>query len=169
MQLPILVHGAIYAMHQALTSAGVQLPTVEHITPETPKDALKGALIIAPPGAEGSPWMRRFTPFGLGVCSGWMQVRGNVRRRNVDAGFALSDHADWPGLLQAVKATGAEKVFVTHGFQSAFSRYLNENGIWSGEVRTEYGSEETTEPTARTPESNTEDIGTIVPPLHEGE
>ena len=71
-----------------------------------------------------------------------MQVRGNARRRNTDAGFALSDHADWDGLLQAVKATGAQKVYATHGFQSAFSRYLNEQGIEAGEVKTEYGSEE---------------------------
>jgi putative mRNA 3-end processing factor len=60
----------------------------------------------------------------------------------VDAGFALSDHADWKGLLQAVKATGAEKVYVTHGFQAAFSRYLNENGIEAGEVKTEYSNNE---------------------------
>jgi putative mRNA 3-end processing factor len=71
-----------------------------------------------------------------------MQVRGNVRRRNTDAGFALSDHADWNGLLQAIKTTSATKVFVTHGFQSAFSRYLTENGIESAEVKTEYGGEE---------------------------
>jgi len=69
-------------------------------------------------------------------------VRGNMRRRNADAGFALSDHADWDGLLTAVKETGAEKVFVTHGFQSAFSRYLNEQGIESAEVKTEYGTED---------------------------
>ncbi len=71
-----------------------------------------------------------------------MQVRGNVRRKNVDGAFALSDHADWDGLLQAIKATGAEKVYVTHGYQSVFSRYLNENGIWSAEVKTEYGEED---------------------------
>jgi putative mRNA 3-end processing factor len=70
-----------------------------------------------------------------------MQVRGNARRRNVDAGFVLSDHADWPGLLQSVKATGAEKVFVTHGFQAAFSRYLTEQGVDGREVKTEYGVE----------------------------
>ena len=50
--------------------------------------------------------MKKFHPYSVGVCSGWMQVRGNARRRNVDAGFALSDHADWDGLLQTVKATG---------------------------------------------------------------
>ena len=71
-----------------------------------------------------------------------MQVRGAVRRRNVDAGFALSDHADWDGLLAAVKATGAECVYATHGFQSAFSRYLTEQGIEGKEVKTEYGSDD---------------------------
>ena len=71
-----------------------------------------------------------------------MQVRGNKRRRNADAGFALSDHADWEGLLKAVKATGAQKVFATHGFQASFSRYLNEQGIEAGEIKTEYGNDE---------------------------
>lgn len=137
----IFVHGAIWNIHETLLNAGWKLPPVQRLTVDTPKE-YKGSIVIAPPGAEGSPWMKKFSPYSVGVCSGWMQVRGNARRRNVDAGFALSDHADWKGLLKAVKATGAEKVFVTHGFQAAFSRYLQENGIESGEVKTEYGGEE---------------------------
>jgi putative mRNA 3-end processing factor len=152
----IFVHGAIWNIHQALLNAGWNLPAVQWVTPATPKEDLKNAVVIAPPGAEGSPWMKRFTPYNTGVCSGWMQVRGNVRRSNADAGFALSDHADWNGLLQAVKATQAEKVFVTHGFQAAFSRYLNENGISSAEVKTEYGGEEEEQekPTTTTEQEN---------------
>ena len=138
----IFVHGAIYNMHQTLTQAGWKLPPVERVTPETNKAAFKGAVVVAPPSADGTPWMKRFNPYTVGICSGWMQVRGNARRRNVDAGFIMSDHADWPGLLEAIKATGAEKVFVTHGFQAAFSRYLNEIGIASAEVKTEYGNDE---------------------------
>ncbi|HEY0678249.1 MAG TPA: ligase-associated DNA damage response exonuclease [Chitinophagaceae bacterium] len=141
----IFVHGAIWNTQEALLQAGWKLPPVKRINPDTPKDILRSAVVIAPPSADSSPWMKRFTPYAVGVCSGWMQVRGNVRRRNVDAGFALSDHADWNGLLNSVKATGAERVFVTHGFQSAFSRYLNELGIESAEVKTEYGDEEGTE------------------------
>ncbi len=139
----IFAHGAIFNMQQTLIDAGFDLKPVVRITPETPKELLKETVIIAPPGAEGTSWMKRFYPYALGVCSGWMQVRGNVRRRNVDAGFALSDHADWPGLLKSVKATGAEKVFVTHGFQSAFSRYLNEENIAiADEVKTQFGDED---------------------------
>jgi len=127
----IFVHGAVWNVHQALVDAGVKLPEVERVLPDMPTDIFRGHVVIAPSSAEDSPWMRRFSPYAVGICSGWMQVRGNVRRRNADAGFALSDHADWKGLLEAITATGAERVFVTHGFQATLSRYLNEKGIWA--------------------------------------
>lgn len=151
--LPIYGHGAVCNVHDALVNSGWNLPVVNRITPDVSKDDLKGAIVIAPSGADGTSWMQRFTPYATGICSGWMQVRGNVRRRNPDAAFALSDHADWDGLVTAVKATGAQKVFTTHGFQSAFSRYLNENGIESSEVKTAYGNEEDEEKLAE--EKNT--------------
>ena len=144
----IFAHGAIFNMQEALINAGWDICKVIRITPDTPKELLKGAVVIAPPGADGTSWMKKFQPYSTGVCSGWMQVRGNARRRNADAGFALSDHADWNGLLQTVKATGAERVFVTHGFQSAFSRYLNEENIAiAAEVKTQYGNEDEEVPT----------------------
>ena len=138
----IWVHGAVYNMHTALQSAGIQLPNVQRVTPDTPKEKLKGTVVIAPSSAEGSPWMKRFSPYAVGICSGWMQVRGSMRRKNADGAFALSDHADWKSLLQAVKATEASHVYATHGFQAAFSRYLREQGLDAGEVKTEYGTEE---------------------------
>lgn len=140
--LPIFLHGAVFNVHEALTKNGIQLPAVQRVQSTTTKAATQGNIVIAPSGADGSNWIKRFAPYSVGVCSGWMQVRGNTRRRNADAGFALSDHADWEGLLNAVKATGAEKVFATHGFQAAFSRYLNEQGIEAAEVKTEYGNDE---------------------------
>jgi putative mRNA 3-end processing factor len=138
----IFVHGAVWNVHQALLASGVPLPIVKRVVPDIPKEDYKNAVVIAPPSADGTPWMKRFTPYRVGICSGWMQVRGNVRRRNADAGFALSDHADWNGLLTVVRATGAQRVFVTHGFQSAFSRFLTESGIEASEIKTEYGSED---------------------------
>lgn len=142
----IFVHGAVWNVHQTLLQQGMQLPNVTRVTPDMPKENFKSSVVIAPPSAEDTPWMKRFSPYEVGVCSGWMQVRGNARRKNVDAGFPLSDHADWTGLLSAIKATGAEKVFVTHGFQATLSRYLNENGIAAAEVKTEYGNDEGDEP-----------------------
>jgi putative mRNA 3-end processing factor len=71
-----------------------------------------------------------------------MQVRGARRWRSADAGFAISDHADWQGLLQAIQATEAEKVYVTHGQTAVFARYLNEIGIAAEEIKTAFGQEE---------------------------
>ncbi len=138
----IFVHGAIWNVHEALVNARFKLPSVKRVEPDMTKEMFKESVILAPPGADGSPWMKRFSDYETGVCSGWMQVRGNYRRRNADAGFALSDHADWKGLLEVCRATGAHKIFATHGFQSAFSRYLNENGIEAAEVKTEFGDEQ---------------------------
>jgi len=76
------------------------------------------------------------------ICSGWMQVRGRRRWKSADAGFAISDHADWNGLLQTVKSTEAEKVYVTHGSTEIFSKYLNEIGIAAEVVKTKFGEEE---------------------------
>ncbi len=157
----ILAHGAVYNVHTALVNAGWQLPQVERVTPVTSKELLKGGVVIAPSSAEGTPWIRKFAPYSVGVCSGWMQVRGNVRRRNVDAGFALSDHADWEGLLAAIKATEAECVYATHGFQSAFSRYLTEQGIDAREVKTEYGSEDEEKNNGQEQEEYENEKGTI--------
>jgi putative mRNA 3-end processing factor len=142
----IYAHGAVANTQDTLIQNGLPLPPVIRITPDTPKKELQGAIIIAPPSAEGSPWMKKLQPYRLAICSGWMQVRGNARRRNADMGFAVSDHADFAGLVTAVKATGAATVYVTHGFQSSFSRYLNEAGTSSYEVKTAYGNDEETEP-----------------------
>lgn len=140
--LKIFAHGAVYNVHETLRNAGWNLPEIERVTPETKKEDLKGSVIIAPPSADGSAWLKKFHPYKKGICSGWMQVRGNVRRKNADAGFVLSDHADWTGLIETVKNTGAEQVYVTHGFQSVLSRYLNENGISSAEVKTLFTDDE---------------------------
>jgi len=93
----IYVHGAVFNVHETLMAAGWNLPAVTRVTAETSKEDLAGSVVVAPPSADGSSWMKRFPNHVTGVCSGWMQVRGNARRKNVDAGFSMSDHADWPG------------------------------------------------------------------------
>src|SRR5690606_13330927 len=100
------------------------------------KKAYRKALIFASPSALNSPWLKRFEPYVTGYCSGWMAVRGAKNRRAVDRGFVLSDHADWRGLEQAIVATDAEKIYVTHGFKDSYARWLNEKGIAAESVAT---------------------------------
>jgi len=137
----IFVHGAIDNITNILRSQGLALPTTTRVTPDMKRKDFDGALIVCPPSAVGSPWLRRFEPFSLGIASGWMNLRGARRRRGADRGFVLSDHADWEELNKAVKETGAEKVYVTHGYSEAFSKWLGEQGIESKEVKTQYEGE----------------------------
>jgi putative mRNA 3-end processing factor len=102
----------------------------------------RGALIVAPPSAQGTPWLRRFGDYGDAFASGWMQIRGIRRRRAVDRGFALSDHADWPGLLDAIGETGAERVFATHGYTEPLVRWLRERGLDAHTLATRFSGEE---------------------------
>lgn len=140
---PVFTHGAVDNINQVLAANGMALPPSTRITPDMQKKDIKGAMIIAPPSAIGTPWMNRFAPYSLGVCSGWMQLRGARRRRSADRGFILSDHCDWLQLNEAIKATGAEKVYVTHGYKSVYARWLREEcGLDAREVDTLYESDE---------------------------
>jgi putative mRNA 3-end processing factor len=137
----VFVHGAMLPLIEAYRAAGIDLPPTEPATSATPRD-YAGALIIAPPSASGSPWMRRFGDHVTAFCSGWMQVRGNRRRRGYDRGFVLSDHADWPSLLRTFEEVAPRRVLLTHGYSDAMVRYLCESGTDAAALATAFGSEE---------------------------
>ena len=136
---PILVHGAVDRMTQLYLEAGVAMPETRYAT--TARGDAAGAMIVAPPSADGSAWARRFGAQSTAFASGWMLVRGARRRRSVDRGFTLSDHVDWPQLLDAIAATGAERVLVTHGFTGPVVRWLVEHGLQAEPLATRYEGE----------------------------
>ena len=139
---PIICHGAAQALTQVYRASGVALPATVMVSDVTDKAALKTAMVIAPPSAAGSPWMKRFGDYSDAFASGWMLLRGARRRRGVDRGFVLSDHADWPGLMQAITATQAARIIVTHGSIPVMVRWLRQNGWQAGGFETEYGDDE---------------------------
>lgn len=139
---PVVCHGAVGLVNEAYRSAGVALPDTLDAQAVTAKQALGRCLVLAPPSAQSTPWLRRFGDYSDGFASGWMQLRGARRRRSVDRGFVLSDHADWPGLLQAIEATGATRILATHGYSAVLVRWLREQGYAADVLETEYGDEE---------------------------
>ena len=137
----IFTHGAIEKTNEIIRDMGVELNETTYVRPEINKNEYKGALVIAPPSALGTSWQKKFQPFEVGIASGWMKMRGPRRRRSVDRGFVLSDHADWEGLNTAIKATECEKVIVTHGYTNIFSKWLNDQGIATQIEATEFEGE----------------------------
>lgn len=137
---PIYTHGAVEPLNRAYRAGGVDLPDTSPVAEGAGADWSR-ALIVAPPSAQGSPWMRRFGASSTGFASGWMTIRGARRRRSLDRGFVLSDHADWPGLLAAIEATGAERVLLTHGYTAVVARYLRDRGVDAAVIATRYEGE----------------------------
>jgi putative mRNA 3-end processing factor len=138
---PIVCHGAVERMNRIYRAAGVPLPNTLRAG-----DLPRGfdwtlAIVLAPPSAHGSLWMRRFGTVSTAFASGWMRIRGTRRRRSIDRGFVLSDHADWPGLLAAIAATGADSVLVTHGYRGPMVRWLAEHGKQALALETRYEGE----------------------------
>ena len=139
---PIAVHGAVEPLNRAYRAAGVDIPETPLVTEIQDKTSFRRALIVAPPSVQGSVWTRRIGEHGDAFASGWMQLRGARRRRSVDRGFVLSDHADWPGLQRAIAATGAERVIVTHGYEAVMVRWLTDQGFEASAFETEYGDDD---------------------------
>ncbi|MEQ6248471.1 ligase-associated DNA damage response exonuclease [Sulfitobacter sp. HNIBRBA3233] len=130
---PILCHAAVENTNAVLREQDIALPDTVLADKDISAKTHPGAMVIAPPSAMGSAWSRKFGAQETGFASGWMAMRGVRRRRAGDRGFVISDHADWNGLLWAIKETESENVYVTHGYTDVFARYLNENG-WNAEV-----------------------------------
>lgn len=147
---PIFVHGAVQKFVAAYEQEGVKFPKIERPDAEKIKSSRGKALVIAPGSADNTPWLRKFGDVSTAFASGWMQIRGPRRRRSLDRGFVLSDHADWNGLLQTIEATGAENIWATHGYTGPLVRWLNEHGKNAKAIKTRF-------------ESETEDEGEVLP------
>ncbi|MFN7223630.1 MAG: ligase-associated DNA damage response exonuclease [Paracoccaceae bacterium] len=139
---PILTHGAVEETTRILRDQGYVLPPTTRVVQGVDGTSHPGALVIAPPSALGTPWAGRFGAYAEAFASGWMALRGIRRRRGLGTGFVISDHADWPGLNTAIRDTGAERVFVTHGYTAPFRRWLEDQGYDAGIVKTEFGGDE---------------------------
>jgi putative mRNA 3-end processing factor len=141
---PIYCHGAVEACNRDYRAAGVPLPATEYAGQGERGKNFAGSLVVAPPSALGTPYLRKFGDVSTAFASGWMLVRGQRRRRAVDRGFVLSDHADWPELFGAIKDTGCERVYVTHGSRAVMVRRLRELGYEAHALETWFEGEQDT-------------------------
>jgi putative mRNA 3-end processing factor len=132
----------VHGMTETYRQAGIHLPPALYADVENAKAHKGRAIVIAPPGAEGGPWIRKFHPESVAVASGWMQVRGHRRRQAVDRGFVLSDHVDWPSLQSTIAHTRAEHIIATHGYTGPLVRYLRESGKSAEEFTTRFEGED---------------------------
>jgi len=134
----IYCHVSIENLNSIMREQGILLPQTILADKYISRADTRGALLLTPPAVAESSWLRKFSPCETASASGWMSLRGARRKGAHDKGFVLSDHADWPGLISAVKATEAEQVLVTHGYSEQFARWLNEQGIKSDVLKSNF-------------------------------
>lgn len=143
---PIFSHGSVEPLNQIYRSEGISLPATLNSTTDFKKAEASQSIVLAPPSAAGTPYLNRFGDVSTAFLSGWMAIRGTRRRQSVDRGFVLSDHVDWPSLIQTIDATGADRIWVTHGYSAVVARYLTERGKDGRVLSTEWAGETDSEP-----------------------
>jgi putative mRNA 3-end processing factor len=139
---PIFTHGVVENFSRLYREAGIALAPTTHVAAGPAGTDWSRALILAPPSANGTPWIRRFGPSSTAFVSGWMRIRGARRRRSLDRGLVLSDHADWPGLMTAIRASGATRVWVTHGYRAPVVEWLKQQGLDAQAIETRFEGEQ---------------------------
>lgn len=138
---PIYTHGSVENMNDSYRECGIKLPNTTYLLSEQDKSKFSKAMIIAPPSFDNPGSLKRFKKKARAFASGWMQIRGRRRNRSMEKGFVLSDHADWPGLHQAIESTGAENILITHGYTQVLSKWLTEQGYNALPLETQYVGE----------------------------
>lgn len=124
---PIYLHGAVIELTMLYQSLGINLGDVRPVAGEDAKK-MAGGIVLCPPSALGDRWSRRFNDPVNAFASGWMRVKGRARQRGVELPLVVSDHVDWPELIDTIVETNAEEIWVTHGREDALVHYLSTIG-----------------------------------------
>lgn len=128
-QLPVVLNKSVYEMTQAVRETGIDLaePTLlgEIIPPDT--------IVIAPPNFGKTTLVKNLNAKRTAMLSGWALTSGAQYRYRVDTLFPLSDHADFPGLLEAVEKVSPKLIYTLHGSTREFATELRARGhnAWS--------------------------------------
>ena len=142
---PIITHHTIEKINACVRANGITLPPTIALPDASAKD-ISSALILCPSRSLETKWANAIKDPAIGVASGWMALGKARKRRQVGKGFVLSDHADWPSLNQAVELSEAENIYVTHGFERTFAKYLSGEGYNAQAVKTLFEGEPKEEP-----------------------
>ncbi|NNE36304.1 MAG: ligase-associated DNA damage response exonuclease [Rhodothermales bacterium] len=125
---PVYCHHSVERMNALYRAQGrldVETAGVESVTPST---RWSDGIVVAPSAPADDAWFARLGPASVAFASGWMSIRNRRRQRRSDLGFVVSDHVDWPALLDVIQGTGCTRVLATHGYSTQLCRWLNENG-----------------------------------------
>jgi DNA ligase 1 len=123
--VPVMLHPQTHRLTKVYEELGIRFPAYREFSAE----ALPGHVVICPPQANGSTFLRKIPRRRTAVITGWALDPGANFRYQCDTAFPLSDHADYPDLLRFVELVQPKRVLTLHGFAAEFARTLRDRGI----------------------------------------
>jgi putative mRNA 3-end processing factor len=127
---PIYIHGSLAKLCDYYQSQGIELGELRPATLEkSDPSQFKGKIVVGPPSAFQEKWARRFNEPLISFASGWMMVRQRAKQGGVELPLIISDHCDWPELLETIKELAPQELWVTHGREEALVRWCELNSI----------------------------------------
>jgi DNA ligase-1 len=124
-RLPVMLHPQTLRLTRVYEEMGMTFPPYREFN----ADEVAGHVVICPPQAGNSTFLKRVARRRTAVITGWAMDPGAIYRYQCDAAFPLSDHADYPDLLRFVEAVQPKRVLTLHGFAQEFALTLRERGI----------------------------------------
>ena len=119
------LHGAVQGMCDVYERFGCSFP----LTSPYEKGTLAGKALVCPPSFRLNPMVTKLRDYRIAYVSGWASLENRRAQMDADGLIPLSDHADFPGLLQLVREVAPQQVFTVHGYTEPFSDYLRKQGV----------------------------------------
>ncbi len=123
--LAVMLHPQTWRLMKVYEELGITFPPYREFS----ASEAEGHVVICPPQAAGSSFLRKIRSPRTAIITGWAMDPSAVYRYQCDAAFPLSDHADFADLLRFVDAVKPRKVLTLHGFATDFAHVLRERGI----------------------------------------
>ena len=124
-ELSVMLHDSVYQLTRIYEDFGQQFPPYERL--EAARAC--GFVLICPPGSNRAAKRHDLGPTRTAVVTGWAVESSCRYRLQVDAAFPLSDHADFPDLVEMVRRVAPGKVCTLHGHAAEFAQTVREMGF----------------------------------------
>jgi len=122
--VPTIAHGALGTMCAVYERHGARFPTTR---PYVAGD-VEGAALVVPGSFREHPMITKLDA-RIAYCSGWAMLSKSRVQMDADLLLPLSDHADYPGLLEIVEKVKPRKVYANHGYADVFTHLLRKKGM----------------------------------------
>ncbi len=122
---PVMLHKSVWEMTEAVKPILGKLPEYRLF------DAAeaRGHVLLFPPSNGKSLALKKLKVCRIAMMTGWALQPGARYRYQVDEIFPLSDHADYPELIETVEVVKPRRVYLVHGYTQEFAADLRARGI----------------------------------------